>query len=104
MLTTDGSGPFVPPSVLTSAMSPPKVVVVSSQAARTMLAPGAAADAHSTSIAASPSSPYPGSFFLPWKPGFVQGMPPEGLTCVNDPVEYFLSPNVSRKTCQSLVL
>ena len=52
-----------------SAMKPPKFVLVSAQEARMIAALGAAALAHSTSTAASPSSPL--------MPGAAQAAPPE---------------------------
>src|SRR5208283_5125695 len=54
MLTTDGK--VEPFKRLLRAIRPPKVVLVLEQAARMMAALGAAADAYSTSIVASPSS------------------------------------------------
>ena len=66
MLTIAGG---VPDSLsrFCSAMNPPKLVLVSAHDASSIAALGAAALAHSTSIAASPSSPL--------TPGLVQ-VPP----------------------------
>src|ERR1700677_1119737 len=104
MLTTEGRWSAGPLSVLTNASRPPKVTSGSSHAASTMAAFGDAAEDHSTSIAASESSPTPGGVGLPWNPGSVPGRPPEGLTCVSDAPGYAVSrPKGERNPRQSFV-
>src|SRR5580704_12495695 len=81
------------------AIKPPNVVFVLAQAATTILAPGAAAEAHSASRIASPSSP-------PARPGLLQLLwPVAGLGCsvVSEPELYAESPKVERKVYQSEV-
>src|SRR5271163_4027634 len=85
-------------SRLASAINPPKFVLVSLHDASSIAALGAAALAHSTSIAASPSSPL--------VPGLVQVPPvPVGCTCVKVPDGYaLLRPNVLRNVVQFAVV
>src|SRR5215469_15829684 len=97
MLTIAGG---VPDSLsrFCSAINPPKFVLVFAHDASSIAASGAAALAHSTSIAASASSAL--------MPGSVQGppVPGAGFTCVNWPDVYPLNPNTLRNLAQSLVL
>src|SRR5271157_3320121 len=81
------------------AMNPPKVVSVSEQDASSMVALGAPALAHSTSMAASASwSLTPGSMQL-----FVGLL--GGLTCVREPRGYAEArPRTERKVSQSVVV
>src|ERR1700689_988388 len=81
------------------AMKPPNVVEVSAQDATIMWAPGAAAEAHSASSMASPSSPPP-------RPGLPQLVWPDtgaGCEVVREPAGYAISPNAERKVYQSEV-
>src|SRR5580704_9639764 len=84
-------------------MKPPKLVLVSAHAARTIAALGADAVAHSTSTAASPSSPLtPGSSQAPPFKGFLDGC---GWICVSVPCgNFFDRPKVLRNACQSSVV
>jgi hypothetical protein len=83
-----------------NAMNPPKLLV-SAHEASSIAALGAAALAHSTSMAASPSSLLtPGSVQVPAPP--MPKVPGTGWTCVKEPAGYALArPNVDRNLFQS---
>src|SRR5271154_4992472 len=96
MLMMDGGlGPLIR---FWTAIRPPKVLRVSAQASTAIVASGAAAEAHSASRIASPSSPPAGT------PGFAQLFFPDtgaGWTVTSDPKACEVSPNVERKVFQS---
>src|SRR4051794_35733053 len=94
MLTIAGAGLAL--IAFRSAIYRPNVVRVSAQDATSMVAPGAAALAHSASRIASSSSEF--------TPGEAQLFAPaggRGWTVVSAPVVYCASPNTLRKVVQS---
>src|ERR1700683_5599096 len=81
------------------AINPPKVTLVSAQAATTMAAPGAAALDHSASRIASSSSA-----FTPGSEQLVAPLGGAGCTVVSDPEVYCESPNALRNVVQSAMV
>src|SRR5215475_4688388 len=101
MLIMDG-GVLLPLIRFCIAMSPPKVVGVSEQAAITIAALGAEALAHSASNIASASL----GAITPGAPQLLEGCEggAGGWVCVNEPDAKPSSPNVERNVLQSAAL
>src|SRR5579871_1627437 len=97
MLTMCGG--LAPSRRFCTAMRPPNVALVLSQAARRMAAPGAAALAPSASRIASLSS-----LFTPGAAQLLAPLDGAGCTVDSEPVLYADNPNSLRKVTQSVLL
>src|SRR5580704_3997358 len=96
MLTIAGAGLEL--IAFWAAMNKPEVTPESAHAASSIVAPGAAALAHSTSSAASMSSPFR---FTPGSAQLLIAFAGEGWTVDSEPDVYFERPIALRKVVQS---